>query len=377
MRVIIIGAGIGGVCTAIALRQAGIEATLYEKSDSLRVTGAGISLWPNATRTLKQFGLLDELLAQGEQILQTQIQSAQGQSLTGLDLTRFDAPSFCIKRSRLQTTLVNHLSDTSIHLGHELTGVTQDETGVTVQFSNGNEAKADLLVAADGIYSTTRSLLWNAPEPKYQGYMAWRGILKQSLSGWPQGEALQCWGRGKRFGLLAMNSNEMYWFAAINSRSSKVECDDKKKFLSQTFQGWTSKVRDAIALTQEEDIVVRPIETAPRLRKWHQHRVLLLGDSAHAMTPNLGQGACMAIEDAAILAKCLVIENSPEDALAAYEKKRKWRVNQVILRSYLLGQVGQLESLTLTQLRSQGLRLAPKALLQISFKTLFNSRAMM
>ena len=261
-------------------------------------------------------------------------------------------------------------------MGHTLTSITQDDRGVTVRFENGVEARADLLVAADGIYSTARSLLWNLPDPQYQGYMAWRGIIEQPLLNWPQGLALQCWGRGKRFGLLSMGQNQMYWFASLNSAIPETSCPSKKDYLTRCFQNWTPQVQEAIALTDESDIVVRPIETAPRLQSWHQGRVLLLGDAAHAMTPNLGQGACMAIEDAAILVPSLARSNTISQALVAYERQRKPRVNQVILRSYLLGQVGQFESQALTTLRGIGLRLAPKGLLQLSFRTLFQGRGL-
>ena len=373
MHVIIIGAGIGGLTTAIALQQAGISFTLYEKSEGLRASGAGISLWPNATRILKKFGVLDSLLAQGQLIERTQIQSDQGRALTQLDLRPFSDCAFCIQRALLQSTLSQQLPTDSIKLGHHLESIDLNSSGVTGRFQNGVQDNADLLIGADGIYSTVRSQFWKTERPQYQGYMAWRSIINQPLQDWPQGLALQYWGQGKRFGLLSMGQERMYWFASLNRLipDQDLNLTHRKAYLTQQFQDWHPRVKEAIALTAESEILVRPIKVGPKLKEWHHDRVVLMGDSAHAMTPNLGQGACMAIEDAAVLAQVLQQSPSIAAALTAYERMRQPRVNQVVTRSYLLGVLGQWDSRVLVGLRSLGLSLAPDAVTRLSFQTLF------
>lgn len=204
MHVVIIGAGIGGLSAAIALQQAGIGYTLYEKSPQLRTSGAGISLWPNATRILRRFGVLDELLAQGSRILQTRICTESGKALTGLDLTSFEEPALCIQRSALQKILRSQLSDHAVFLDHALTQVETQGDQVMAYFQNKTCVEADCLIAADGIHSGVRSQLWNTPTPRYQGYVGWRGFIQRPFPNWTEGLALQLWGRGKRVGLLAM-----------------------------------------------------------------------------------------------------------------------------------------------------------------------------
>jgi 2-polyprenyl-6-methoxyphenol hydroxylase-like FAD-dependent oxidoreductase len=203
--------------------------------------------------------------------------------------------------------------------------------------------------------------------------MAWRGIIHQPLKDWSNGLALQYWGQGQRFGLLSMGQGKMYWFASLNSQSPDADQTllEKKEFLTQRFEKWHPRVKEALSLTAESDILVRPIEAGTKLQSWHHRRVALMGDAAHAITPNLGQGACMAIEDAAVLASQLKTTDSVAAALTTYERKRMPRVHQVRMRSYLLGRLGQLENGALVRMRSLGLGLAPDGFTRLSFQSLF------
>ncbi|MCM1984281.1 FAD-dependent oxidoreductase [Lyngbya confervoides] len=378
MQVIIIGAGIGGLTTAIALQQRGIAATVYERSPQLRTSGAGISLWPNASRLLQRLNLLEALLGQGEQILHTQICSSQGRPLTQLDLTTFPDPAFCIQRSVLLQTLAAALLPGTLHLDHDLTQVDRDHQQVTARFRQGQDVTADLLVAADGLHSTVRSQFWAGPAPQYQGYLAWRGVVRQQkISDWPSGLARQYWGAGQRVGLLSMGGDQMYWFAALNHPSPQPNLDglDKLTYLKRRFQHWHPHVQTILENTASADLLVHPIETSPPLQTWHQGRVLLLGDAAHAMTPNLGQGACMAIEDGVCLAQRLQSQRSLPAALVSYERQRRGRVRWVQRRSQRLGQVGQLEPPLLAHLRNLALALVPAPLTRLTtFDPLFSHR---
>ncbi|NJN23526.1 MAG: hypothetical protein HC810_02875 [Acaryochloridaceae cyanobacterium RL_2_7] len=246
---------------------------------------------------------------------------------------------------------------------------------VTVYFANGESRTGDLLVAADGIYSKARSLYWPDSSPRYQGYVGWRGQVKHPLDNWDEGMAMQYWGQGKRFGLLRMSAERMYWFAALNSLNPEADMNliRKKDYLVNLFRPWHSSVRDALSRTDENDILVRPIEAVPALTSFIKDRVVLLGDAAHAMTPNLGQGACMAIEDAAVLTRCLQKSESVSVALKTYQRQRAPRVNQVRGRSQLLGQIGQWDNPLMVTLRTLGLSLAPNLITQQSFKSLFKA----
>jgi 2-polyprenyl-6-methoxyphenol hydroxylase-like FAD-dependent oxidoreductase len=197
------------------------------------------------------------------------------------------------------------------------------------------------LIGADGVHSTIRSTWYPALKPQYAGYTCWRGIAhidRKELQTW-------AWGYGYQFGITPMTQGRAYWFAQKYAPEGEQEqADERKREMQELFRDWHDPIPAVIEATAECDILRNDVYELPLLRHWSNGRVALLGDAAHAMTPNLGQGGCLAIEDAVILADCLSAEADTVQALKLYEHRRKTRAHRVALFAQRIGQAVQIES---------------------------------
>jgi 2-polyprenyl-6-methoxyphenol hydroxylase-like FAD-dependent oxidoreductase len=240
-------------------------------------------------------------------------------------------------------------------LGAKLVDFSQDKEGVTAHFSNGKTRRAGLLIGADGIHSKVREKLFGYRALNYTGYTAWRGLAPAPAEPFESGET---WGKGRRFGLVPLNGKTVYWFATDNRPEGEANDPARRQEeLLGLFGGWHFPVKELIATTPAGDILRNDIYDLPPLEKWTVGRVTLLGDAAHAMTPNLGQGACQAIEDAVVLAGCLSRFNEVTSALQRYEELRRARTTRVTRQARQVGTVGQLSNPALVWLRNRFARL--------------------
>lgn len=338
----IIGGGIGGVAAAVALHRAGIRATVYERAPELREVGAGMMLWPNATRVLKELGLLEKVAALSGPNRHFLVRSSAGTILMDIGLGRFEVPALCTRRSDLLDALLSALPPARIRLGHDFEFFEHRENGVGVHFAGGISAEHDFVIGADGIRSRIRSQLLGVHAPVFRGYTVWRGLAR--LAGAvPSGSNSETWGRGKRFGILNTGGDRFTWYATANTDSDHIDSSDgRQRELLRMFAGWHEPVARLIEGT-EEILKNGAYDLAP-LKRWGQGRIMLLGDAAHPCTPNLGLGGCMALEDALVLAKSFGKEVSPELALRRYESLRRKRTHHVQQRSLLMGHIGQWEN---------------------------------
>lgn len=341
----IVGGGIGGVATAVALRQVGIDAVVYEKALQLREVGAGMMLWPNATRVLRGLGLLPDVFARSGSSTHFLVRVSNGTVLMKIALGEFDVPAICMRRSDLLASLLSALPAQSIRLGHTLSKLEQSTDEVSITFENGLSAQHDAVIGADGIRSRVRSHLFGRSEPVYRGYTVWRGVAPYDGDAILTGSNSETWGVGKRFGILKIGPGEYTWYAAANVSSNHVDAGvGRKRELQQAFAGWHEPIAELIESTDDDEIMKNGAYDVVPLRRWGEGRVTLLGDAAHACTPNLGQGGGMALEDAAVLAKCFAQESSPVVALRRYEDLRRQRTRHIQQRSRLMGEIGQWES---------------------------------
>jgi 2-polyprenyl-6-methoxyphenol hydroxylase-like FAD-dependent oxidoreductase len=341
----IIGGGIGGVAAAVALRGAGIDATVYERANELREVGAGMMLWPNATRVLKELGLLERVAALSGPNRHFLVRSSAGTTLMNIGLGHFDVPALCTRRSDLLGALISALPADGVHLGHDFAHLERQESSVGIHFSNGVSVEHDFLIGADGIRSRVRSQSLGVHEPVYRGYIVWRGLARLRGSG-PEGASSETWGRGKRFGILNTGADRFTWYATANTDADHVDSPEgRQRELLQMFAGWHEPVESLIAGTEEGAILKNGAYDLAPLKRWGHGRVMLLGDAAHPCTPNLGLGGCMALEDALVLAKSFCREATPELALRRYESLRRRRTRHVQQRSLLMGHIGQWENL--------------------------------
>lgn len=361
-RALIIGGGIGGLCAAIALRQAGIDATVYEKVTKMHEVGAGLTLWANAVRALQKLGLTGALEAIGTPYTRATIYSWDGEILseTPVDalLKKFKVASIGVHRADLQAILLSILGDGVVQLGAQCTGFTQQKTGVCAYFADGKEAWGDVLIGADGIHSVIRSQLFGLAEPRYAGYTAWRAVTPFQVA--QIGHAFETWGNGKRFGFVPLNQGRVYWFATRNMPQGRGDGTmGRKREVLDLFRGWHEPIEALIQATEESSILHNDIYDQKPLHHCGEGRITLLGDAAHPMTPNMGQGACQAIEDAFVLAACLRNARNMEAALLAYEKERIKRTAAIVRRSRTIGWVAQWENPLACSIRNEILKRTP------------------
>lgn len=360
MKVIVIGGGIGGLTAAIALQRRNIEVEVFERSPELREVGAGISLWPNAMKALRKLGLgaaLDPLShANSESFLRTSTGAILSRTPAGAWEQRFGSGMVVFHRADLLNALAQAVGPSALHLNHACEGFNSDpDGGVTARFTNGSTVRGDALIGADGLHSAVRAALGHRTPPRYSGYTAWRGIPTFPHAKLMPGET---WGSGKRFGIVPVQGGRVYWYATANVPESGSATLPQSPL--DLFRGWHEPVEALIRATPESAILRNPIYDRDPIPDWGKGRVTLLGDAAHPMTPNLGQGACQAIEDALELAATLAKPNpSVEQALRAYESRRMNRTKTIVLTSRRIGNLGQIESAPLCFLRNLALRLTP------------------
>ncbi len=279
---------------------------------------------------------------------------------------RAGAPSAAVHRADLQALLVREVGEETLRLASEVEGFEHEgESGVRVLLADGGEERADVLVGADGLRSKVRSQLFGAEEPRYAGYTAWRAVVEPKEELLPWGSGFESWGRGARFGCAHIGNGRVYWFATANAPEGEKDGPPgspaaPRTTLLRVFGGWHRPIGELIEAADDRAILRTDIyDREPLAERWGEGRVTLLGDAAHPMTPNLGQGACQAIEDAVVLARCLNEGDATAEALRRYERLRSARVAMVVRRSRRVGIVGQLENPLLCRLRDRALAMIP------------------
>jgi 2-polyprenyl-6-methoxyphenol hydroxylase-like FAD-dependent oxidoreductase len=327
----------------------GIDAAVFERAPELHEVGAGVSLWSNAVTALARLGVRDAVVAAGAPLERTVTMTADGTVLSDVSLCamarELGQPSICVHRADLQRTLASAVDPARIHLGATCVGVEQDGDGVAARFADGRVERGSILIGADGIRSVVREGLWGRGCPRYAGYVAFRGIARGEYPGLPAGTALLGLGRGAQLGIVRCAAGRVYWFAGVNAPEGTDAADGSRKERARaTFSGWFPLVATAIEATPEDALLVNDIVDRPPSRRWGVGRITLLGDAAHPTTPNLGQGACQALEDAVVLATALRDAGVGADALRRYEATRRRRTAMITRQSWWLGKMLQLES---------------------------------
>jgi len=346
-RAIVVGGGVGGLTTAIALRRAGMEVLVLERRTDRAVTAGrwGLGLWCNAVRVLQRLGVADGVLASGPETEKLVFQTSRGLPLASWPVgdlgRRLGAPSVSISPEAMLTALERGLDGAVVERGTDVEGFSQDADGVTVRLSDGREERGDVLVGADGLRSTVRAGLFGPEPPRYAGYWVWQAIIPFEHPRAPVGIDHLLWGKGARFAFHHVEQDRLFWQCIINTPEEGDEIrDDPRGALLERLAGWRAPVEDAIAATPVEAIKGLPIYDREPARTWGRGRVTLLGDAAHPMTNNLGQGACMAIEDAVTLARTLGETDDAPAGLRAYERARMQRTATMVKLARRIGDLG-------------------------------------
>jgi len=349
-EVVIIGGGIGGLAAAAALRQVGISAAVYERAPEIREVGAGLSLWSNAVKALRRLGLEEAVLARASPIEEAVTRTDRGVVLSQVSIRdiaqKAGAQTVCVHRAELQQLLALAVEPGQIHLNATCVGIDLDADGVTARFAEGRTARGSILVGADGIRSAVRDSLLGATPPRYAGYFGYRGIAYGEVPELPAGRTEFALGRGAQVGLVHCGPGRVYWFATVNAPAGTPTPDPAtlKAEAMKQFAGWYSPIPAVVAATEPAAIMKNDIIDRPPTWPWGRGRATLLGDAIHPTTPNMGQGACQALEDAIVLADCLRRHGLNETGLREYEQARRERTALVTRRSWSLGRLFQLEN---------------------------------
>lgn len=373
--ILIAGAGIGGLAAALAFRRHGLRCLVFERAPELREVGAGLLLSPNAVHVLDLLGVGEAARKLARDIDEWRILDPRGRTLHRLHPTRrARAPVLSLHRADLQHLLLSRLDAADVRLGFEIASYSETDDAVRLMSVAGQVEQGEMLVGADGLRSAVR-LTACSPEPHRNcGYVGWRGVTPFIPSHYHGRWLSESWGEGQRFGISPLGDRRCYWYATANTPADFASPPaSRKEDLLARFAHWHPPVRDLIEATPDEAILLNPILDRPvRMRPANTTRVVLLGDAAHPMSPNLGQGACMALEDAWVLARELHRAVNPLEGLRAYARARAARNRLVSAASDLLGRVIQLEHPFSTGLRDAALRLVPTPLSDLTLRPLFS-----
>lgn len=350
-HILMIGAGLGGLTAALALQKAGFQVSVYEQADELGEVGAGVTITPNGCH------VLDHLLGESvmRHICNVPPSGAIKHYRTGeiiVDTERGDLPKkrygadYCqAHRADLHGALVDAveaLDSSAIHLGCSFTDLEETEDGITAIFTNGKKTTGTVLIGADGIRSNVRDALWEQEEPKFTGYIAWRGLVPLADLEDPDmiiPDSAAFAGRGRTFSRYLVRQRTLINYVAFVEReqwateSWSVRSDVSE--VREEFRDFCPEVQMILEATPADQCFKWGLFDRQPLNHWTRGRASLLGDAGHPMTPFLAQGACMAIEDGMILARAFEASNDWAEALERYEAARRERGTFVMLESHV------------------------------------------
>lgn len=368
-RVAIVGAGIAGMTLGVALKRSGIPFTILEQAPELKAVGYGLTLQKNALSALDLIGLGRTLRDRGAAVTRARIKQPSGRVLAS---TLVDMCA--IRRATLLAALAAEVPADALALGSRIASLDAPEL-----------RDADLVVAADGLHSAFRQQIAPDEQPiRDCGYTAWRGLAAVSSriqGNITTGAVSETWGRGTRFGIVPIDGDCIYWFAVAPVNPFR-HASRARQFLLETFRGWHDPIETLIEQSAEETILESRIVDRLPIPSWHDRRVVLIGDAAHPMSPNLGQGGCQAIEDAVVLGHLLgdrervrdgerlgdggAVGNKEggrifsKDVLDQFEKRRRARVYRIVQQSHAVGNLARRSNPMFVALRDLAIRLTPR-----------------
>jgi 2-polyprenyl-6-methoxyphenol hydroxylase-like FAD-dependent oxidoreductase len=357
VRVVVIGAGIGGLATAIALERAGIEPLVVERAPRLEEVGYGLVLSANAVTALRALGLLDGVAARGSRVRRAEVRLPGGETLTSIDYEAAGWDTYGVLRSELQRAMLASVPPERLRLGTTCTGATEDGR---VQL-DGDELIADAVIGADGIHSVVRRSLFGEEPLRYGGHRAWRAGTRLT-----EGRALdafvEVWGRGGGFGFGPAGDDCVYWYCFEAVSVDTPPPAALPEWLLERYGEWFDPIPELIRSTDPRTIHSTFTYDRRPSKTWGRGRVTLMGDVAHPMKPNIGQGAAQAVEDAVVLGTCLAAAARPEDGLRAYERRRVRRAASIVRASRQVGRMAELSSPLAVRMRNVLVKALPDRL---------------
>ena len=326
---VVVGAGIGGLAAAIALRRVGWSVGVLERAARVEPVGAGLSLWPNALRCLDALGVGERARAAGVMaVSRGGLRVPSGRWLRHKHPD--DIPVLMLHRADLHRVLLDALPAGCVRAGTTAIGVTGSDSDVTVTYQTRNGAgrdTADLVVGADGIDSTVRRIRWSTSwPPLFDRRTAWRGVTGPGQAPFEESLTLA---RDRQFGMMPLPGGRVYWFLTARADRPGVRYPDELAEVRRRVAGWHDPISAVLDATAPESVLHHDVTALAPLDTYVGPRTALLGDAAHALTPDLGQGACQALEDAVVLGAALSGGADLAAALARYDDLRRPRTQAV------------------------------------------------
>ena len=366
-RILIVGGGIGGLALGRALRLRGFLPEIIERAGSWPAGGAGLYIPGNGARALEVLGLADEVLNRAVRVTHQRVLDHTGRHLAEIELTQLwnpIGPCLGIARRELHSILLEG-AGVPIRLGTTVTMLSQEASKVNVVFADGSSSTYDLVVGADGIHSSIRRLVFGGPRPRHLGQVSWRFVVDSS-------DRVDAWtvmlDRQRAFLRVPIGQNRLYCYADLAALATEDPSHRDLDRFRALFEDFAEPVPSILReLRGFDSIYFSPIEeilTDP----WVHGRVALIGDAAHTTSPNMAEGASMALEDALVLTRMLVTHESPDDALSAFTERRRARLNWVRQRTHRRDRIRTLP----VHLRNLALRFAGTALYRRDYQPLFN-----
>jgi 2-polyprenyl-6-methoxyphenol hydroxylase-like FAD-dependent oxidoreductase len=346
-NITIVGGGIAGLTTAIALNKAGFFTTIFEAAPEVKAVGAGLALAANAMKAFQKIGIAEDVIAEGRILPAFLLLDQQGKQLAKTNSEvlskKYGVDNFIIHRADLHRVLLSKLDPTTVHSNKRIVDIVTQGEKTILTFQDGSTHETEVLVAADGIHSPIRKKLLPKSKERYAGYTCWRAIIdntKLQIT-----ESSETWGSKGRFGIVPLAHNKIYWFACINAKAQ----DEKMKAfrvadLLEHFKDFHAPIPQILQETKDEHLLWNDINDLQPIHQLAFGNIVLIGDAGHATTPNMGQGACQAIEDAIVLADELSKTNDVVAAFKAFENRRIQRVHRIVNTSWTFGKIAHIEN---------------------------------
>tara|TARA_Y100000589_G_C27191141_1_gene644855 strand:- start:2429 stop:3562 length:1134 start_codon:yes stop_codon:yes gene_type:complete len=355
-KVAIIGGGIAGLTFARCLSHDEYEVHIFEKKEEFGEVGAAISVFPNALCVMDEIGLIDEILNTSGKFENVFLKTEKGNILSK-NSPQGDYPVICMHRADLHKVLLTDIK-AELHKNKCVKNINHLESGqIEIVFEDSDTFEFDAVVGADGIHSIVRKHILDDGKPIYRGYNVWRGVVKTKFD---IGYASETYGRGKRVGIVPIKDGVYGWWATCNEDFlENDEPEGAKQKLKRLFGNFHHPIPELIENTDQ----ILKNSLADRIPKkgWTKGNITLVGDAAHPTTPNLGQGGCMAVEGAYLLAKCINKYGLSSKAYSTYEKYQFPRSKKIVTESLKLGKIGQITNPFLIYIRNLFFKAIPSS----------------
>jgi 2-polyprenyl-6-methoxyphenol hydroxylase-like FAD-dependent oxidoreductase len=362
-RILVVGAGIAGLATAVALQRRRHRVTIVEERADTS-SGAGISIWPNALAALDEIGLGDAVRGAGGRVTAGAVRWSDGSWLRHPAPERIVSalgePLVVVRRSTLMELLAQALEPGTIESGFAAIELVATATGVRVTSSDGRVREVAAVIGADGVGSVVACHLNGTLRHRYAGYTAWRGIARYALDADLAGETV---GTGTEFGHVPLGPDHTYWFGTERRPEGTASPAGELAHLRAKYGGWSDPIPALLAATAPEDVLRNDLYDRQPARQWSRGPIVLVGDAAHPMRPHLGQGGCQGLEDAATLAHCVGSGDDLVGAFARYATFRRPRAQALARESRLIGEIVNARPAFLGAAAMRASALVPEAVL--------------